>query len=97
MRVRFLEVARRELAEAIDYYDGRVTGLGFESKVQRAVLRISDHPRTWSRISERIRRCATKRFPYAVLYQVREDELLVVAVMHLHRDPVSWRDRFPEE
>ena len=30
-------------------------------------------------------------------YQVRGDILLVVAVMHLHREPRTWKDRLPKD
>lgn len=28
-------------------------------------------------------------------YQVRDEMILIAAVMHLHRDPQSWKDRLP--
>ncbi|WP_407944430.1 hypothetical protein [Maridesulfovibrio sp.] len=33
------------------------------------------------------------RFPYAVIYQVRQDCLLVVAIMHMSRNPMHWKNR----
>jgi plasmid stabilization system protein ParE len=37
------------------------------------------------------RRFVFHRFPYAVLFRVLDDEVQVVAVMHLHRRPGYWR------
>jgi hypothetical protein len=34
-----------------------------------------------------------RRFPYGVVYQILESEILVVAITHLHRRPGYWRDR----
>lgn len=38
-------------------------------------------------------RCITNRFPYGVLYQVRQEFILVSAIMHLKRDPKKWQER----
>jgi plasmid stabilization system protein ParE len=95
MRVEFLEPARSEFNEAVDYYEGRQPGLGlkFEEEVKSTIQRIAAFPAAWSRLSERTRRCRTNKFPYGIIYQVKGDVLLVVAVMHLHRDPTTWRER----
>jgi len=39
------------------------------------------------------RRCRTKRFPYGLIYRCKGDEILIVAVAHLHRRPGYWHDR----
>ncbi len=99
MEVEFLEPAERELVEAIGRYNGESEGLGYEfaAEVNRTVGRILEHPNAWAQLSKRTRRCRTNRFPYGVVYQVRNDVILIVAIMHLHRDPTSWKDRLPPE
>jgi plasmid stabilization system protein ParE len=92
---RFLAPARAELEEAVDYYDALRSGLGDElaAEVQRAISRILQHPLACPRIAKRSRRCRVARFPYGVIYQIRPDHIVIVAVMHLRRDPSYWRDR----
>ena len=42
-----------------------------------------------------VRRCLVHRFPYGVIYSVDEQssEVLILAVMHLHRQPDYWSGR----
>ncbi len=95
MRIRFLEIAQIELDEAIHYYNSEVPGLGqdFLSEVLNALDRIGKFPEAWHLCSERTRRCQTRRFSYGIIYQIRQDEILVVAVASLHKKPGYWKDR----
>jgi ParE toxin of type II toxin-antitoxin system, parDE len=95
MRAEFLAPAAAEFSEAVAYYESRREGLGseFAAEVRRTIDRVLQYPDAWTPLSPRTRRCRTNRFPYGVIYQIRGDVLLVVAVMHLHRKPESWRAR----
>jgi plasmid stabilization system protein ParE len=97
MNVEFLAPARIEFAEAVRHYETQRPGLGgeFAAEVRRTIDRIQQYPEAWSLLSRRTRRCPTSRFPYGIIYQVRGDTLLIIAVMHLHRAPLSWRSRLP--
>jgi len=95
MRIEFLAAAEAELLEAVEYYNQQCEGLGFEfaAEIRRTLERIARYPEAWAPLSRRTRRCRTNRFPYGVIYQMREKTILVVAVMHLGRAPDSWRSR----
>lgn len=94
MKLLVLSCAEQELIEAVSYYNDQCPGLGYEMalEVQRAFERIENFPDAWPQFSESSRRCLVDRFPYGVLYQMREDCILIGAIMHLKRDPVHWRD-----
>jgi hypothetical protein len=83
--------------EAYEHYEGQMSGLGsdFLNEVLTTFKRIKLNPESWSPFSKRTRRCLMKRFPYGIIYQIREndDELLIVAIAHLHRRPGYWKDR----
>jgi hypothetical protein len=90
-----LEVAQSELDEAIEYYNYEVAGLGeaFLGDVVNALDRIGKYPKAWQRCSKRTRRCQTRRFPYGIMYQIRKEEILIVAIANLHRKPAYWKNR----
>ena len=97
MEIRFLEIAERELDEAVTYYNVESPGLGDEFLLQflNALERIRQYSEAWQRFSQNTRRCRVHRFPWGVIYQILESEILVVAVAHLHRDPGYWQNRTP--
>lgn len=95
MRFKFHPVAENELIESIEYYESCRSGLGldFELQVENAVRLSIEYPAAWPEIAPGIRRCLLQRFPFGVIYSVEDDGILVLAVMHLHREPGYWQDR----
>lgn len=95
MRHTFHPEAEAEFYEAIDYYEGCQEGLGYDfaREVYSAIRNIMDYPKAWPVLEGVIRRCQTKRFPYGVIYSEEADEIFILAIMHLHRDPDYWKDR----
>lgn len=95
MRIRFLEIAQIELDEAIHFYNKESSGLGdlFLTEILKSLERIAKFPQSWHPCSKRTRRCRTRRFPYGIIYQIRKEEILVVAIANLHRKPEYWRER----
>jgi hypothetical protein len=95
MEIKFLASAENEFLEAISYYNMQSEGLGYEfaAEVKKTIERIIQYPEAWAKLSKRTRRCRTNRFPYGVIYQIREESLFIVAVMHLSREPQNWKSR----
>ncbi len=95
MKHSFLRPASDELKEAVAFYDERRSGLGdeFLDEVDKVIARILRQPLAWTKMQKNARCCRTKRFPYGLIYQVRGDHVLIVAVMHLRRRPNYWHDR----
>lgn len=86
INITFLDSAEAEFIETILYYNEQSEGLGYEfaAEVKRTISRIANYPEAWTTLSKRTRRCRTNRFPYGIVYQIREDKILIVAIMHLH-------------
>jgi plasmid stabilization system protein ParE len=95
VRIRFLEIAEIELDQAINWYGAQAPGLGdaFLIEVLSTADRIVRFPEAWQPLGEGMRRCRLSRFPYGLIYTIESNEILVLAVAHLHRRPDYWRDR----
>jgi toxin ParE1/3/4 len=89
--------ASEELAEAVRWYEVKHVGLGgeFFDAVVRAIDLVRHQPEIGAPRSDGLghRRILVDRFPYQVVYRVRGDELYVVAVAHLSRQPGYWKRR----
>ncbi len=95
MRVRFHPEAVAEFEDAARYYASQKSGLDlrFIEGVELAVRAVAESPTRWRVLEKDIRRCLVHVFPYAVLFSVEPDHVLVVAVMHCRREPCYWRLR----
>jgi hypothetical protein len=95
VKARFVSPANIELNETLKYYDHQLPGLGFRffQEVNAAIERIRIMPEAWTKIGKRTRRCMLKGFPYAILYVIERDEIIITALAHLHRKPDHYKDR----
>jgi|JI10StandDraft_1071094.scaffolds.fasta_scaffold566182_3 hypothetical protein len=95
MKLQILEPALAELDEATQYYERHERDLGesFLTEYGHCLDRISRFPDAWSFASANCRKCLFKRFPYAVVFSVVDEVILVIAIMHLSREPAYWVER----
>jgi plasmid stabilization system protein ParE len=63
------------------------------TEVQRCVETIADHPEAGTPIHAVVRRRLVTRFPYALLYTVKQEEIRILAVMNVKRRPFYWLGR----
>jgi len=95
MEIRLLKIAETELDEAVIFYNSEQPGLGADFIVEfvNSLDRIKAYPKAWNPFTQNTRRCQLRRFPYGIVYQIFETEILVVAISHLHREPGYWQER----
>ena len=95
MSFAFHPEAEAELNEAVEYYEEVEPGLGYEFALEAhaAVHRAVAYPQAWPALEGEVRRSLLKRFPYGVLYTEWAEGILILAVMHLHRQPGYWKAR----
>lgn len=97
MTFSFHPEALGEFHAAIDYYEQCESGLGldFAIEVRSSIENILRHPKAWPVLRQGMRRCLTRRFPSGVSYTLEPPGIIVLAVMHLHRNPDYWKERRP--
>ncbi|OOG59126.1 plasmid stabilization protein [Rhodanobacter sp. B05] len=95
MTFRFHPEALAEFEGATRYYAAIQNELAqrFVSSVEIAIEELAEQPLAFALMAHDVRRCLTRVFPYAVLYTIEVDYILIVAVMHCHQEPGYWRHR----
>jgi plasmid stabilization system protein ParE len=95
LNIEILAAAESEIDEIYDYFERETKGLGpqFLDELLHVFKNIKRYPEAWPNFSGRTKRCLFSKSPYGVIYQLRKEKILVVAVAHLHRKPQYWKDR----
>jgi plasmid stabilization system protein ParE len=95
MRFLFHPAAENEFDLAVEYYETCQSGLGLEfaEEVYSTIARISEYPEVWSPMSGNTRRCLTNRFPYGIIYRIKDNSVHIIAIANLHRRPDYWKER----
>ena len=89
--------AEADITEAALWYDEREAGLGLELTLEvRAAIRCAiENPLLYLLLRRRpeVRRNLARRFPYRIFFIVREDAVVVFAVIHAARHDRHWQER----
>lgn len=48
---------------------------------------------TWPIVEGELRRRLVRRFPFGILYRIDPEEIVIIAIAHLHRKLGYWRKR----
>ena len=93
--VRFHPAAAQEAESTYDGYAARnaAAAHGFREELRQAIDAVTASPRTWPRYGSRARRYVFPRYPFSLVYILRNDDIEVVAVAHGRRRPGYWRSR----
>ena len=84
-----------DVAATFDWYEKEQAGLGreFLDELRATYDRIADGPLAYQDLRPGIRRALVRRFPYAAYFAVEGDVVVVLAVVHVSRDPAEWQRR----
>ena len=87
--------AEIDIREAFEWYENQEKGLGLDyfRCVDAAIASISRSPNLFPSIYKNIHRVLIRRFPYGIFYVVKDNQILILAVLHVKRHPNHWRRR----
>lgn len=87
--------AQSEILEARHWYDQQQAGLGvqFALEVDLTVSAVLERPLSFPVVHGATRRAIVRRFPYGVFFHVLLDEIVILGIVHGHREPSRWRER----
>ena len=95
-----LAEAEEDVRASFEWYEERRVGLGwaFLSTVTKALQTIESHPRLspkleFSEITGEIRGFLLAKYPFTLVYELRDEQAVVIAVAHHRRRPDYWRRR----
>ena len=96
MIVELHRLARREVTDALDYFDvhGLKPSSEFTREVREATDRIAANPNIGSVIYRKYRYIKLDTYSYTLFFrQVEPDRVIVYAVAHNRRNPGFWPSR----
>lgn len=95
LNVTFHDDARAEYIESYVWYHERGSHIAkeFEREVDHALEAVQSYTERGSIYVRDWRRILLRRFPFGIVYGVRDGQILVIAVMHTRRKPGYWRNR----
>jgi plasmid stabilization system protein ParE len=82
-----------DIAAVFEWYEVEQTGLGAEflDELDASYSRIVEGPFKYRDLTAGIRRSLLRRFPFAVYFAIEADVIVVLAVLHVSRDPAEWQ------
>lgn len=95
MQVIIKPAANEEFIAAAKWYESRKSGLGdtFTKAIQTLVARICEQPTSFPIVAKDVHQAIERQFPFSVLYRIRDNHVVIIAIFHASRDPQSWQDR----
>jgi plasmid stabilization system protein ParE len=92
---RFHPEADEEYTAAATYYAAISRDLGgrFYDEIEGLIAEVRAAPQRFRRIDGGVRRHLARGFPYALLYLDQPEEIWIIAVLPLRREPDYWRQR----
>ena len=90
-RLIILKAAAEDALDAYQYYESLQKGLGdrFLAEVLERYNDISKHPQYYGFIDEKhiIRDVMLKSFPYLIVYEIKDDTVIIFSVHCTYKDP----------
>jgi toxin ParE1/3/4 len=85
--------AQTEIREAARWYESNEVGLGirFIGEVRKTLQHIADNPLRFPVVDKDVRRALLHKFPYSIYFVNEPEAAAIIAVLHQHRRPTTWK------
>lgn len=85
--------AEAEIDQVADWYQRHNLDavLGFRVAVDRTIDFIREYPEQYQVVYRQTRRALVHGYPYALFYTVDQQQIVVIACLHMARDPDACR------
>ncbi len=82
-----------DFLEAFTYYNNISFALGnnFNSRFEFAMYKLSVSPFNYFNLPKRLRRITLGKFPYLMIYKIKDDTVTVIEFFHQASNPKNWR------
>ena len=90
-----LDDAEDDLLNAYNWYQAKEYGLGdrFLSSVQDGLTLIRQHPESFPVSTVECRRALIAKFPCEIIYEKKENRIVVYSVFNCSQNPQRWKSR----
>lgn len=87
--------AQAEYVESYSWYHERGSHIAeaFEHEVEHALKTLQEFPDRWPLYRSPWRRILLRRFPFGIIYGIRDNKIVVIAIMHTRKRPGYWKNR----
>jgi plasmid stabilization system protein ParE len=87
--------AEDDYVEPFAWYFDRSSAIieDFEREVDRGLRLILQSSLSWPKFDDQRRKMILRKFPYSIIYEIIDQEIVVLAVAHGRRRLHYWRER----
>ncbi|MBS1624266.1 MAG: type II toxin-antitoxin system RelE/ParE family toxin [Bacteroidetes bacterium] len=91
----YLVEAAAEAEQALQYYKDINLELSEDllNKIESTIGLITHNPLLFQKITRQYRKANLERFPYQIIYHVKNETIVIVALAHHKQKPNYWRKR----
>lgn len=97
-QVRIRPEAELEIEEAFERYRQESPAIAdrFLREIRVPLKKIRSHPRLYPPYTKSMRRRILGSFPFSVIYQERDDTIMIIAIAHARRHEGHWSKRLKQ-
>ena len=96
--LRFLPDVEEDAIGGYAWYEAKSPGLGeeFLRVFYACTSEIPRNPLLYPKVYSEFRRRLLRRFPYAIYFMIKEDQVVVIGLFHCARDPRTVRKKLQD-